>query len=331
MSTAEPEKDISAEEETEAEQPHLILMETMTAPAAPAGAAEPEDDLDREEQQDGEERDPGALSRAWIWFKNEWHEIVSVLEFREFLISSIEDVAVASRYLPRLACDWIFEPDPRTDDGALKKIGLRLVGVIGPLAGAVFVMLLPGGEIVMPFSLFALLIASWVVADDARMDAKLRKLARKKKQRNADRARMLRMAKKYGLSPQDIERLQEDEEEPRGERPAHQSEGSKVSLEKEPTDRDEGEDEGPRPWTEDDINKYVWAWVLEQIGEKNGIHLDVLFKAAQEKKDPPRLVEPTTVQSQFRKGLEYRMVKVDQVKVDGLNRTGVKKDWVPRA
>jgi len=59
--------------------------------------------------------------------------------------------------------------------------------------------------------------------------------------------------------------------------------------------------------------------------------LYVLFERAQQKKGFPKLVEPTTTQPQFRKGLEFRCIAVDQVKMDGKNRTGAKKSDVPRA
>ncbi|AEM88827.1 hypothetical protein [Streptomyces violaceusniger] len=337
MSTVEPEKTLPAPggEEVPAGPPRLLLLKTAPVPDPAGPVDEPEDEPAPaeeeapEEDEGGEtggEREPGALARAWVWFRDGWREIVGVLEFRKFVIETVEDMIVSSKYLPRLAFDWAFDPDPRTDDDAWKKMGIRLLVVVGPPAGGVFLMLRPGGEVVLPIGILAWVIASWFVAEDARMDAKLRKLARKKKANAGSQAQVQRLAKKYNLSPGDVAELMKAKDE--------KQKGKKVSLEKDPVDDDpepeEGEEE-PRAWTQEDINRYVWDWVLEQIGKKNGIHLDVLLQRAKEKEGVPKLVEPETTQPDFRRGLEARGVTVGQVKVNGDNRTGVKKSDVPRA
>lgn len=269
----------------------------------------------------------GPLARVWVCIRDQWREIVGPLKFRAFVSESVGDMALACRYLPRLAFDWVLAPDPRADSDAWKQIGVRLAVVLVPPAGAVALMLRPGGEVVVPFGLLAWMAASWLVADEARADARVRAVARRKKAANAGRARLARIARRHGLTLEEVERAFQDEGD--GER-GGAPQPAPPQQEEEPAGDEEAEQD-PQPWSEAQINEYVWGWVLDQIGDKNGIHLDVLFALARASKDDPPLVRPETTQADFRRGLEGRGIKVGQVKVDGSNRTGVNKAHVPRA
>jgi hypothetical protein len=335
VSTAEPEKPLALppeDEPPEPEGPRLLLVKSEPEPEAPdqdEDQDQPEDAPVEEDQEDEEdqEEEPGLLHRTWYWIGEQWREIIGPLEIRRFIIETVEDLAVSTKYLPRLAYYWITAPDVK-EEGGLAKLGIRAALVIGPTVGTAYFALQPGKEFIVPMVGCGLIVASWMFADDARDDARLRKIAKAKKSKNAERKRLVAKAARYGLDPEDVAEFLAKE---KGEQGKDDEARPKISLEKEPVEEEPEEGDEPVAWTKEDVDRYVWGWVLEQIGDKNGIHLADLLKAAREKKDAPQLVTPQTKSSDFADALVYRQIKVGQVKVNGRNLTGVKKSDVPRA
>ncbi|MGW2748454.1 hypothetical protein [Streptomyces sp. NPDC001450] len=284
-----------AKEDAEA-QPETLgehLPEHGSDEYTPGEDAEPDEEYDQEDDDDQEdEQGPGLLIRLY-------QEVIGPLELREFFSGVVDDFVVGTVYLVRKGTDWVFAPE---GEDAWKKIGLRALVIVGPgfiIARAIFVS--RRGELV-PVTLFAWVIATWLVAAAAHRDAKRRRKEKKRKEKE--------------------------------KRKAQEKKGKKGKKNKKEVDQETGEQGSsttPQPPSEEEIRARVALWIRQKIQENphgnNGIHLGPLYDAAlKEGWTTPETDRPT-----FRKVLEHRGIKTGQVNVGGKNLTGVKAKDVPAA
>ncbi|MEW1679405.1 hypothetical protein AB0O47_40065 [Streptomyces noursei] len=303
--------------------PHLRLVDDTDLPEAPADVEAPED----EHQEVEEEPGPGRWSVLWIWIKDQGAEIRRILKVRQFLKATYDDVVVSTPYLPRQAFAWALEPGLGGGKDAVFTLTRLIIVIVPPLGVGAFV-LQPAGRPVMLLVVAGWLVGCWMVADDARMHRKLRKISKKKRERMAHNAKMRRMAQRYGLTEED---LRQHLKKPKGpKKNKKEKKDKKVSLEKE-TPAPAWE---PQPWTFEDKKSYFLDWVLQQIedtGADNGIHSVALLARAKAKTTEPQIVYPNTDQKTLNKLLRHYGVEPGQIWIAGRNLTGVRKDAVLRA
>ncbi|MGW6203730.1 hypothetical protein ACWF9B_08805 [Streptomyces sp. NPDC055089] len=332
MSTAQPEP-ASERGEDIPEPSCLLLIKTETPVSEQPTPVEPDDKEAEFEEASVEEELPGFLVRlhftvwehvrvAGGWVRTLVREVLDVLDIRGFLIGSIADVAVSSRFIPRALGHWVFEPDPRAEDDAWKKMGIRAIVVGAPTVLGVYLVLRPGGSRLMWLYAAGWVVVCWITADAARLDARLRKKAKKRKAKKAEKAKKAKLAKRHGLGAADLEDAPKKEKKKKKE--AHRR-----------VDQGRPGERPPLPsYTSEQLRALAIVWVRDAIGTKNGIHLGPLWDKAKRE----GACKPDTPRTEFRKALEHHGITFDQVKVSGCcgkeeghNRTGVKLTDVPPA